>query len=212
MQDPSKEQPGLPPTGDDDSQPHAPVLGTQPIVKEYHDADPYTADHRDYLLNQSRVNLMAISQMSDLKANLMLTLSAVMLQFALVKVSDHDMSGPMVHYWVIVVGALFAILFSAYSTLPKAPLRSRELPPNTPVPNSAFLLFFTSYIRLPLADYKRHMNHILSTPPLTHDAIMEELHAHGRYISRKKYLPLRLAYITFLMTWIAGAVMYLTAP
>ena len=64
-----------------------PADPSKPAPRVYEDVDPYTADHRDYLLNQSRVNLMAISQMSDLKANLMLTLSAVMLQFALVKVS-----------------------------------------------------------------------------------------------------------------------------
>jgi len=179
-------------------------------VKQYEDADPYTADHRDYLLNQSRVNLMAISQMSDLKANLMLTLSAVMLQFALVKVSDHGVNGPMVHYWVIVVGALLTILFSAYSTLPKAPLFFRELEPNATI-GIGGLMFFTSYIRLPVERYKELMNHVLSTPPHSHNAILEELHAHGKYIARKKYLPLRMAYITFLLTWIAGAVLYLMA-
>jgi hypothetical protein len=39
------------------------------ISEAYEDVDPYTADHRDYLLIQTRVNLMAVSQMSDLKAN-----------------------------------------------------------------------------------------------------------------------------------------------
>lgn len=189
----------------------APKPANAPIPKQYEDVDPYTADHRDHLLMQTRVNLMAISQMSDLKANLMLTLSAVMLQFALVKVSDHGESGPMTHYWVIVVGALLTILFSAYSTLPKAPLTSRELKPGSNLPKGTSLLFFTNFIRLSLDDFKRNMNQILETPPLTHDAIMEELHSHGRYIARKKYLPLRLAYITFLMTWIAGASIYVMA-
>lgn len=193
-------------------QAQAPLPSGPPMVKHYEDADPYTADHRDHLLMQTRVNLMAISQMSDLKANLMLTLSAVMLQFALVKVSDHETNGPMVHYWVIVVGALLTILFSAYSTLPKAPLTSREMPPGSSLPKGTSLLFFTNFIRLPLDDFKRHMHRILETPPLTHEAIMEELHSHGRYIARKKYLPLRLAYITFLITWIAGAAIYVMAP
>lgn len=183
-----------------------------PLIKQYEDADPYTADHRDYLLNQSRVNLMAISQMSDLKANLMLTLSAVMLQFALMKVSDKKIDGPTLHYWVIVVGALLTILFSAYSTLPKAPLIFREVDAaSDQFTNGASLLFFTSYIRLPVAEYKRRMQYVLSTPPHTHDAILEELHAHGRYIARKKYLPLRLAYMTFLLTWLAGATSYVMA-
>lgn len=192
-----------------------PPAGTEAVKESpyvnsqtYEDVDPYTADHRDYLLNQSRVNLMAISQMSDLKANLMLTLSAVLLQFALVKVSDHSLTGPKSHYWVMVVGALITILLSAYSTLPKAPLRSRQLKDDEPAPKGFTLLFFTSFIRLSLPEYKRRMSVLLSSPPRSHEAILEELYAHGKYIARKKYLPLRLAYMTFLLTWLAGAIMY----
>ncbi len=178
---------------------------------KYEDVDPYTADHRDYLLIQSRVNLMAISQMSDLKANLMLTLSEVLLQFALVKVSDHTLPGPRMHYWIMVIGALITILLSAYSTLPKAPFRTRLLKYGE-VPEKGFnMLFFTSFIRLSVPDYKRRMMVVLSSPPRSHEAILEELHAHGNYIARKKYLPLKLAYISFLLTWVAGAIMYAMA-
>lgn len=181
-----------------------------PLPKQYDDVDPYTADHRDYVLTQSRMNLMAISQMSDLKANLILTLSAVLLQFALMKVSDHSVEGPKTHYWVITIGSLITILFSAYSTLPKSPLRFKERPDtgSNTVPKN--ILFFTTFIPMTVEEYKRHMTRVLSSPPHTHEAILEELHAHGRFISRRKYLPLRLAYVSFLLTWLVGAVMYIS--
>lgn len=185
------------------------VQNSAMATRTYEDVDPYTADHRDYLLNQSRMNLMAISQMSDLKANLILTLSAVMLQFALVKVSDHEFVGSKTLFWVIAIGSLITILFSAYSTLPKAPFRFRERPDDGRVEVPKNILFFTNFITLSITEYKRHMEFVLRSPPHTHDAIMEELHAHGRYISRKKYLPLRLAYMTFLLTWVVGAALYL---
>jgi hypothetical protein len=54
------------------------------------------------------------------------------------------------------------------------------------------------------------MHRVMSSPPRSHDAILEEIHAHGRFISRRKYLPLRLAYLTFLITWIVGAGLYLS--
>ncbi|MBK9177673.1 MAG: hypothetical protein IPM46_15355 [Flavobacteriales bacterium] len=193
-----------------DLTPGTDTAAREALPMKYEDVDPYTADHRDYLLQQSRVNLLAISQMSDLKANLMLTLSAVMLQFALLKVSDHTYEGTTIHYWVMMVGALITILLCAYSTLPKASLQIDRIPEGSPLPNGFPLLFFTSYIRLSVADFKRHMHVVLSSPPRTHDAILEELHKHGDYIARKKYLPLRLAYITFLLTWLVGAVMYAT--
>lgn len=174
----------------------------------YEDVDPYNADHRDYLLAQSRVNLMAISQMSDLKANLMLTLNALLLQFALSKVSDHAIVGPKAHYWVMVIGALVTILLCAYATLPKAPAMRARIAENGPLPKGFNLFFFTSFIQLPLDEYKKRMHLVLSSPPRTHDAILEELHAHGRYIARQKYTPLRMAYFSFLLTWVVGAVMY----
>lgn len=179
-----------------------------PAALQYDDVDPYTADHRDILLQQSRVNLMAISQMSDLKANLILTLSAVLLQFALVKISDHNFQGPKLHFWVIAIGSLITIIFCAYSTLPKSSLRFKEKPDDgsNVVPKN--ILFFSTFIPLTLAEYQRHMSTVLHSPPYTHQAIIEELHSHGRYISRRKYLPLRLAYISFLLTLVVGAALY----
>jgi hypothetical protein len=187
------------------------ALNSPPEVPlRYEDVDPYVADHRDSLLMQTRWNLMTASQMSDLKANLMLTLSAVMLQFSLVKVSDHTVTGPIAHYWVIAVGALTTIILSAWSTVPKSPLFFTERPDTGTSQIPFNILHFTTFIGLSLPEFKRHMHRVMSSPPRSHDAILEEIHAHGRFISRRKYLPLRLAYLTFLITWIVGAGLYLS--
>ncbi len=195
----------IPPIADQQELPAPPTTGG------YEDVDPYTADHRDQLLMQTRWNLMTASQMSDLKANLMLTLSAVMLQFALVKVSDSGQQEQVAHYWAIVLGALSTILLSAWSTIPKSPLLMRERPDSGSNTVPFNILHFTNFIELSLPEFKRHMNHVMSTPPRTHEAILEELHAHGRFISRRKYLPLRLAYLSFLITWLMVAIIYLVA-
>jgi hypothetical protein len=187
-----------------------PIPAPPVITEGYEDVDPYTADHRDYLLIQTRVNLMAVSQMSDLKANLMLTLSAVMLQFALMKVSDPTNAGAMAPYWVITLGALTTISFSAWSTVPKTPLFFREQPDDGSMQTPSNILHFSNFIQLSLPAYKRHMKQVMRSPPHTHEAILEEIHAHGRYIARRKYLPLRLAYISFLLTWIIGASLYVS--
>lgn len=191
------------------SDPISPEKKTVP--KQYEDVDPYNADHRDYVLIQSRVNLMAVSQMSDLKANLMLTLSAVMLQFAVVKAADHELPGSHLPYWIIVVGSLVTIVFSALSTLPKSRFRIEEKPDDGRSPSPRNLLFFGTFIHLSLPAFQRHMNQALSSPPHTHEAIIEELHAHGRYIARRKYFPLMLAYLSFLLTWLAAAAAYIVA-
>lgn len=179
-------------------------------LQTYEDVDPYSADHRDYVLMQSRVNLMASSQMADVKANLILTLSAIMLQFGLTKVTNHELAGSHVPYWAVVIGSLLTIILCGYSTLPTASFRLRQYGENEPLPKGFSLLFFGSFTRLPLPRFKRMMHDMLSSPPRTHDAILDELYGHGQYIQRKKYLPLRLAYIAFLSTWVVSAVLYVT--
>ena len=189
------------------------VAGPAPLPvgqrQTYEDVDPYSADHRDYVLMQSRVNLMASSQMADVKANLILTLSAIMLQFGLSKVTNHELAGSRIPYWAVVIGSLITIILCGYSTLPKASFRFRQIGEKEPLPRGFGLLFFGSFTRLPLQRYKRMMHDMLSSPPRTHDAILEELYGHGQYIQRRKYLPLRLAYIAFLSTWVVSAVFYL---
>jgi hypothetical protein len=54
------------------------------------------------------------------------------------------------------------------------------------------------------------MKQVMRSPRHTHEAILEEIHTHGRYIARRKYLPLRLAYISFLLTWIISASLYVS--
>ncbi|MCB0792087.1 MAG: hypothetical protein H6595_02125 [Flavobacteriales bacterium] len=177
-------------------------------IVEYTDVDPYSADHRDYVLLQSRVNLMNTSQMSDLKANLMLTLSAVMLQFALGKIGTPESSGHRAPLWVVAVGALLTIIFSAWSTLPRIRYKRPNMPEGDRLPPGSNLLFFGNFIGLSLLEYKRWMARMLSSPPRTHDAILEELHAHGRFIVMHKFLPLRLAYLSFLLTLAVSALLY----
>ena len=127
---------------------------------------------------------MAVSQMSDLKANLMLTLSAVMLQFALMKVSDPTIAGAVAHYWVITVGALTTIILSAWSTVPKTPLIFRERPDDGSLHTPPNILHFSNFIELSLPAYKRHMRQVMRSPPHTHEAILEEIMTKykGQYI------------------------------
>jgi len=154
---------------------------------------------------------MATSQMSDLKANLMLTLSAVMLQFSLTKVADHTYAGPTAQFWVLAAGALATILLCAYSTMPKMPRKVLEIGADEPLPKGFNPLHFGSFVQLSLPDFKRRMSQVPSSPPRTHDALLDELHAHGHYIARHKYAPLRLAYFTFLITWVVAAGLYTIA-
>jgi hypothetical protein len=175
----------------------------------YEDVDPYTADHRDYVLSQSRVNLMVSSQMADLKANLILTLAAVMLQFGLLRITDAEHPGHHAALWAVVLGSIITIVLCGVSTIPKASFDLKKLRDDEQLPGTFTLLFFGSYTHISKARYKELMHRTLSSPPRTHDAILDELYSHGQFLLRKKFLPLRLAYITFLATWLVSAVLFL---
>ena len=200
----------MPFTADTAMLPHPPDHGSEPLDPQhppvrYEEVDPCTADHRDYLLLQSRVSLMATSQMSDRKANLMLTLSAVMPQFALSEAADHTYDRPLAQYRVLAAGALVTILLCALSTMPKLPSKLQGLREDHPLPTGFNLLHFGHFVPLPLADFKRRMKQVLSSPPRTHDALMDERHAHGRFIALPQEAPLRMACFTFPITWLVAA-------
>ena len=175
----------------------------------YEDVDPYTADHRDYVLLQSRVNLMASSQMADLKANLILTLSAIMLQFGLTQMTSPEPIAHRTALLAIVIGSVITIVLCGYSTIPISSFRRKMFGEQEELPGSFTLLFFGSYTKLPKQRFKEMMHATLSSPPRTHDSILDELYTHGQFIMRKKFLPLRLAYTTFLLTWLLSALLFL---
>ncbi|PIX45971.1 MAG: hypothetical protein COZ57_14025, partial [Armatimonadetes bacterium CG_4_8_14_3_um_filter_66_20] len=81
------------------------------------------ASHLDHLLRQTRMNQLQLSQMADVKANMLLTLASVVVTLCLRYLTD-----PLLRWTatVFILFSLLTVLLAAYAVMPKTPLKIRH--------------------------------------------------------------------------------------
>ncbi|MAT97422.1 MAG: hypothetical protein CL608_09795 [Anaerolineaceae bacterium] len=72
--------------------------------------------HLDHLLRQTRMHHVQLSSMADVKANIMLTLAAVVTTFSIGYLDDQTLRWPVV---VLILFCVATVLFAAYAVMPK---------------------------------------------------------------------------------------------
>ncbi|MEJ2235243.1 MAG: DUF5706 domain-containing protein [Syntrophobacterales bacterium] len=65
---------------------------------------------------------------------------------------------------------------------------------------------FGDFVRLPYEEFEMAMEEVMNDPSLTYEVQVRELYTLGTFLAKKKYLFLRLAYITFIIGSFASAV------
>jgi hypothetical protein len=135
---------------------------------------------------------VALSQMADQKANMLLAATFVIFTIAIGQVRQMAEPLPL----LILGGAAFAsAILAIFAVLPAADYRGGG-PVN--------LLFFGSFAQLDEAEF---VARVLSTVTEEEDAyalMLRDLHQNGRVLARKKYRLLGYAYRVFLIGLIAS--------
>jgi hypothetical protein len=94
---------------------------------------------------------------------------------------------------------------ATYAVMPKIPfLAKRETAEITKTPDFN-ILFFADFIRLSYEEFEMAMEEVMNDPSLTYQVQIRELYTLGTFLAKKKYLFLRLAYITFIIGAFASA-------
>jgi hypothetical protein len=156
--------------------------------------------HLDHMMRQTRMHHMHLSSMADAKANMLLTVSSVVLTLSVPHLFRPGLRWPIV---VLMAFCLATMGLAAYAVMPKLPLRRRTTP-RPDVSSPAFnLLFFGDFTRLEYADFESAMERIMNDPSQTYEAQVRELYTLGVFLVTKKYRYLRLAYSAF-MTGLFG--------
>lgn len=174
----------------------------------YSPAEPETASHigaracfegivgrnvSDYLLQSAHRHHIQLSQMADAKANMIITVSSVVLTLALGKISDPELR---VSLLTLAVFTLCALLLAILAVLPKyRPLRLKD-PEH--LPSHFNLLFFGHFSELPRETFFTLMGQTLRHDANVYEALSNDLYGLGSYLARHKYRYLRLSYLFFL--------------
>ncbi len=151
--------------------------------------------HLDHMLRQTRLHHVQLSSMADVKANMLLTMSSVVITLSVPHIFKPDLKWPLL---VLVGFCLITVGLAAYAVMPKMPFSPKAAtPPDVRSPKFN-LLFFGDFTQLDYAQFEAAMEEMMNDTSRTYEARVRELYTLGTFLATKKYRFLRLAYISFI--------------
>ena len=157
----------------------------------------------DNMLRTAQQHHVALSTMADTKANIIITVSSIVLTLSLGRVDQPELRLGVL---TLTVFTLLALLLAILAVLPKyRPLRlkTEELPPNFN------LLFFGHFAELSRERYVAELARRLEPDGSIYAAIANDIYSLGTHLAHHKYRYLRLSYICFLTGFIVASIIQL---
>ena len=157
----------------------------------------------DNMLRTAQQHHVALSTMADTKANIIITVSSIVLTLSMGKVGEPEVR---ISVLTLTVFTLLALLLAILAVLPKyRPLRltTVELPPNFN------LLFFGHFAELPRERYLAEIARTLVPDGSIYAAMTNDIYSLGTYLAHHKYRYLRLSYLCFLAGFILASAIQL---
>lgn len=146
----------------------------------------------DNLLRTAQQHHVQLSAMADTKANIIITVSSIVLTLSLGRLNDPQMR---VSVLILASFTLVALLLAILAVLPKyRPLRLKgdQLPPNFN------LLFFGHFAELSQERFLSEINKTLLKDGSPYRIWAQDIYSLGIYLSHHKYRYLRYSYLFFL--------------
>lgn len=157
----------------------------------------------DYSIMAAQRHHVQLSQMADAKANIIITVSSIVLTIAMGRLNDPELRTSML---TLAGFSLVALLLAILAVLPKyRPLKNldpKHLPPGFNI------MFFGHFAELPKERFFELWGDALRTDAAVYENLTNDLYSIGTYLAKHKYPYLRLAYLFFLTGFlIAGAIL-----
>ena len=157
----------------------------------------------DHMLRQTRMNLVAFSQMADTKAHILLSLSSVLLSLSLTRVTDTRYSLAIAGLDVFL---LITIFFALLTVIGKVKVFDRKK--HSVRDDDYSPLFFGNYGDVPYNEYAKHFEDIMNDSDATYEAMVKDIYYAGKYLLQIKYRYIRLAYLYFFTGLIVSTLIY----
>jgi hypothetical protein len=157
----------------------------------------------DVILRTAQQHHVALSTMADTKANIIITVSSIVLTLTLGRVDQTELRSSVL---ILTVFTLLALLLAILAVLPKyRPLRltTTELPPGFN------LLFFGHFAELSRERYLEEVARKLNPGGSIYEAMANDVYSLGTYLAHHKYRYLRGSYLSFLTGFVLASVVQL---
>lgn len=157
-------------------------------------------------------NHIKLSDIADTKANILLSVSAIILSIAL-SILFPKLDKPANNYLIFptllfLLTTIITMVFSILATRPK--VTSGKFNRDDVVNRKVNLLFFGNFHKMPLEDFKNGMKVIMDDKAYLYESLMTDLWFLGIVLNRK-YKILRYAYNIFMFGIILSVIAYVVA-
>lgn len=143
---------------------------------------------------RNHINLSAIA---DNKANLMLSVNAIIISITISVLIPNYKINPELNIpaaFLLLVSVL-SIIFATLSTRPK--ITQGTFTREDVLSKKANLLFFGNFFNAPIEDFEWGMNEMMKDKDFLYGAMIRDLHSLGKVLN-KKYKFLRITYLIFM--------------
>lgn len=166
----------------------------------------------DTMMKVTLNNHTQLSQIADSKANILLSVNAIIISVALSTIvpkldnttNDHLVVPTFILLFFSVVSIIFAIL----STRPK--VTSGVFTRQDIQDRKVNLLFFGNFYRMPLDEYLWAMNELMESKDYLYDTMISDLYYLGLVLERK-YKLLRITYNVFMVGIVVSVIAFVVA-
>jgi hypothetical protein len=156
----------------------------------------------DELMSGLQQSLVTYTGQADLKANIVITTSSLVLTIVATRWSDDSLRPAL---GAVAIGALLALLSAITVVIPKFRLPRRgdrrqhfERHENP--------LFFGHFASMPRDRFVSALAEISANDDVLYEVQAADIHDMGVYLVQKKYRHLRMAYMFLALAFVAGAV------
>ena len=153
----------------------------------------------DVMLRTTQQHHVALSTMADTKANIIITVSSIVLTLSLGRVDQVELRNSVL---ILTVFTLLALLLAILAVLPKyRPLRLKTVE----LPDNFNLLFFGHFAELPRERYLAAVARTLNVGGSIYKETANDAPSLGTYLAHHKYRYLRGSYLSFLAGFILAS-------
>ena len=157
-------------------------------------------------------NHIKLSDIADTKANILLSVNAIIISLALAnlipKLEAESNKHLLIPSLILVLFSVASIILSILSTRPN--VTSGEFTKEQVKNRNVNLLFFGNYHKMPFEQFKWGMNKLIKDKDYVYEMLMLDLHLLGKVLHRKYFL-LRLTYTVFMTGIIISVIAFILA-
>jgi predicted metal-dependent HD superfamily phosphohydrolase len=166
----------------------------------------------DTLFRVTLGNHTRLSGIADSKANILLSVNAIIISIALSTLIPKLDSPKNVHLvvptFIMLMSSVITIIFAILSTRPK--VTKGVFTKKDIEDKKVNLLFFGNFYKMPLEDYKWAMNEMMKDREYLYNSMIKDLYYLG-VVLEKKYRLLRIAYNFFMIGIVLSVIAFVIA-